>query len=500
MAKFMRVNMETLEVSTEEVPARCAELGGRGLTSTLVADEVDPTCHPLGPSNKLVFAPGIVTGTAAPSSGRISVGGKSPLTGGIKEANAGTPFAQKLARLGIRALIIEGVCPDPRKRYVLEIGADGGKLIEADYLTGKGMYQAFADLGKRYPGQAYCGVGPAGEVGLAMAGVTFNDLENRPSRYAGRGGLGAVMGKKGLKAIVVDDTGAPGVEVKDAGLLKEGARKLAQALGQHDVTKPGGALNSFGTAVLINILNEAGGLPTRNFSAGVFEGAGRIAGEAMAALVAERGGEGMVGHRCHDGCLIGCSNVFPRPDGTEHVSCIEYESDWALGANCGIDDLDKIAEMVRLCNDYGIDTIETGVTLGVAMEAGLCEFGDGERAVDLVREIGEQTPLGRILGNGAEFTGRAFGVTRVPTVKGQSMPAYEPRAVKGIGVTYMTSTMGADHTAGYTIAPEILGGQDKALARLPGGHGLDRHLGLLPVHRLRHPRHPERLRGSRGGL
>jgi len=135
---------------------------------------------------------------------------------------------------------------------------------------------------------------------------------------------------------------------------------------------------------------------------------------------------------------------------------LEYESDWALGANCGIDDLDKIAELNRICNDAGIDTIEAGCTLAVAMEGGLADFGDGDRAIELLNEVAMGSPLGRILGNGTEFTAKAFGVSRVPVVKGQSMPAYEPRAVKGIGVTYATSTMGADHTAGYTIAPEIL--------------------------------------------
>ena len=457
MSRFLRVNMSSLEVKTEEVPEKYARLGGRGLTSALVADEVDPTCHPLGPSNKVVLSPGIVTGTPAPSSGRISVGGKSPLTGGIKESNAGTPFAQKLARLGVKALVIEGRPADPTKRYLLELSAGGCKLVEVPELAGKGLEETFSRLAAKYPGWAYAGVGPAGEAGLAAAGVCFNDLENRNSRYSGRGGLGAVLGRKGLKAIVIDDTGGPGVPIKDQAAFTEGARKLADALGRHDVTKPGGGLNTYGTAVLINLLNEVGGLPTRNFSSGLFEGAGRISGETLRETVLKRGGKGMCGHRCHTGCVIQCSNVFPYPNGEEHVSCIEYESDWALGANCGIDSLDDIAELVRLCNDYGIDTIETGVTLGVAMEAGLAAFGDAGRAIELVREIGCGTPLGRILGNGAAFTGRAFGVTRVPVVKGQGMPAYEPRSVKGIGITYATSPMGADHTAGYTITSEILG-------------------------------------------
>jgi aldehyde:ferredoxin oxidoreductase len=164
-----------------------------------------------------------------------------------------------------------------------------------------------------------------------------------------------------------------------------------------------------------------------------------------------------MGHNCHPGCIIKCSNVYPDESGKAFVSCIEYETAWSLGANCGIDDLDYVAKMTRECNDIGLDTIEAGNTIAVAMDGGLLPFGDKEGALKLFDEIRTATPLGRILGQGVETTARAFGVHRVPTVKGQSMPAYEPRAVKGIGVTYATTPMGADHTAGYTIAPEIAG-------------------------------------------
>jgi len=456
MSQIIRVNMETQTVSVENLPGQYSHLGGRGLTSRIVYDEVPADCHPLGPNNKIVIAPGIVAGTNAPSSGRISVGGKSPLTGGIKEANAGTPVAQRLGRLRHKAVIIEGQ-PEEDGFWLLKLNKTGGELVPADELKGKVTSEVNQTLFSQYGEKTgVITLGPAGEARMSMAGICFNDNEGRASRYAGRGGLGAVMGSKGLKAIVIDETDAPKVEIKDQELFKQGQKKLAEALRSHDVSKPGGALNSYGTAVLINILNEAGGLPTRNFGNGVFEGAQKISGEAIAETVQQRGGEGMMGHSCHPGCVIRCSNVYPRPDGSEHVSCIEYESDWAFGANCGIDNLDEIAELIRLCNEYGIDTIEAGVTMGVAMEAGLVEFGDGKGAINLLQEIGKGSPLGHILGNGAEFTGKAYGITRIPTVKGQGMPAYEPRAVKGIGVTYITSTMGADHTAGYTIAPEIL--------------------------------------------
>ena len=458
MKKIIRVDMTDLKTDIQEVPEKYRLMGGRWLTDSIICDEVDPTCNPLGPNNKVVFAPGIVTGTSAPSSGRISVGGKSPLTGGIKEANAGTPFSQKLARLGVKAIVVEGQPKEKGRFWLLKLDKDKAELHPADEWAGKGLYEAFPSLFERFgEGVGIEAIGIAGERLMTSAGVCFNDIDGRPSRYSGRGGLGALLGSKGLKFIIVDDSGAPGVDIADKDVFNEGCAKLEEALRTHDITKPGGALNTYGTAVLVNILNEAGGYPTRNFREGRFEGAAATSGEAIHDICKERGGAGMMGHPCHTGCVIKCSNVYPRPDGTEHVSCVEYESDWAFGANCGIDDLDTIAELIRLSNDYGIDTIETGGTIGVAMEAGLAEFGDRTRAIELVKEIGKGTPLGRVLGSGAATTGRVYGVVRVPGVKGQNMPAYEPRAVKGIGVIYATSPMGADHTSGYTIAPEILG-------------------------------------------
>ena len=461
--KILRVDMAELTAKVQQVRQKYRSMGGRWLTDSVVCDEVDPLCHPLELNNKVVFAPGIVTGTSAPSSGRISVGGKSPLTGGIKEANAGTPFSQKLARLGVKAIIVEGKPLEKGRFWLLKVDRDSVSLHSADEWVGKGLYDVFPSIFERFgDGVGVEAIGVAGERLMTNAGVCFNDIDDRPSRYAGRGGLGAVLGSKGLKLIIVDDAGAPGVEIADKELFLKGCNKLEKALRTHPVTKPGGSLNSYGTAVLVNIMNEVGGYPTRNFREGRFEGAAATSGEAIREVCEKRGGAGMTGHPCHSGCVIQCSNVYPRPDGTEHVSCIEYESDWAFGANCGIDDLDTIAELVRLSNDYGLDTIEAGGTIAVAMEAGLAKFGDGRRAIELMHEIGKDTPLGRVLGCGAATTGKVFGVVRVPGVKGQNMPAYEPRAVKGIGVVYATSTMGADHTSGYTIAPEILGVGGKA--------------------------------------
>jgi len=459
MDRILRVNMIDRSAAFEPLPKKYAHRAGRWLTSSIVHDEVPATCHPLGPNNKIVFSPGIVTGTAAPTSSRISVGGKSPLTGTIKEANAGTGWGRSLAGLGIRAIIIEGQ-PKDEGFWLLKVTKDGASFEPADDWTGKKLSEVYPDVFAKHGGQEVvdvCSIGVAGEHRMAAAGICFNDQQGRPSRYAGRGGLGAVLGCKGLKFIVVDNSGANGVAISNQELFDEGRKKMAAALTEHAITKPKGALNSYGTAVLINIVNEAGGLPTRNFSDGRFEGAAKIAGEAIFEGNKERTGGELYNHPCSPGCIIACSNTWHRADGSEHTSCLEYESDWALGANCGIDDLDQIAELNQLCNEYGLDTIEIGGALAVAMEGGVAAFGDGKRAIELLHEIGEASPLGRILGAGALVTGKAFGVERVPHVKGQNMPAYEPRAIKGIGMTYAVSTMGADHTSGYTIAPEILG-------------------------------------------
>ncbi len=285
---------------------------------------------------------------------------------------------------------------------------------------------------------------------MSAAGVTNNDGDGNSSRYAGRGGLGAVMGSKRIKAIVVDGEyfNAP---VKDAERFKAAAKKFAEILKSHPVTGEG--LTKFGTNVLMNIINEAGALPTRNFRYGRFEKANEVSGEKLSEVAEARGGKAT--HSCHPGCVMRCSNVYPMPDGRV-CAPIEYETAWAFGPNLEIGDLDVIARLNYICNDVGLDTIETGCTLGVLMEAGVIPFGDGEAAIRALEEVAKGTPLGRIIGSGSATAGKVFGVTRVPAVKGQGIPAYDPRAVKGNGVTYATTPMGADHTAGYATATNVL--------------------------------------------
>ncbi len=452
MDKILRVNMADLSSTIEPVPTAWAGLGGRGLTSTIVAAEVPPTCHALGARNKLVFAPGLLSGTAAANSGRLSAGAKSPLTGTIKESNAGGTAAQMLARLGIKALIIEGI-PTEDKWYSLHVNKDGVSVQEETELVGKKNFAVIealeARLGKK---TGILTIGPVGELKMAAANISVKDPDSK-IRSHGRGGLGAVMGSKKIKFISIDDQGAPGVTIADPEKFKVAARTFAKALLDHPVSGEG--LPTYGTNVLVNILNEAGGLPTRNFSVGQFEGADKISGETMHDTIVARGGKPR--HGCHAGCIIQCSQVYNDKDGKYVTSGFEYETIWGLGADCCIDNLDDIARADSIMDDIGIDSIETAVVFGVAMEAGILPWGDSKEMLRiLTEEIGTGTPLGRILGGGAGAVGKAYGVTRVPVVKNQAIPAYDPRSVKGIGITYATSTMGADHTAGYTIATNIL--------------------------------------------
>ncbi|ABQ26600.1 aldehyde ferredoxin oxidoreductase family protein [Geotalea uraniireducens] len=452
MDKILRVNMTDLTTKLETVPTEWAGLGGRGLTSTIVAAEVPADCHPLGPNNKLVFAPGLLTGTAAANSGRLSAGAKSPLTGGIKESNAGGTAAQMLARLGIKALIIEGL-PKADKWYNLHVNKDGVTIQEETELLGKGNFAVIEDLEARLGKKTgVLTIGPAGELKMTAANISVKDPDSK-IRSHGRGGLGAVMGSKKIKYISIDDAGAPGIKIADPEKFKVAARTFAKALLDHPVSGEG--LPTYGTNVLVNILNEAGGLPTRNFTVGQFEAHDKISGETMHDTIVARGGKPK--HGCHAGCIIQCSQVYNDKDGKYVTSGFEYETIWGLGADCCIDNLDDIARADNLMDDIGIDSIETAVMFGVAMEAGILPFGDSKEMLRLLtEEIGKGTPLGRILGGGAGSVGKAYGVTRVPVVKNQGIPAYDPRSVKGIGITYATSTMGADHTSGYTIATNIL--------------------------------------------
>lgn len=455
MDKILRIDMSASggPQSSVEEAGEFTALGGRATTSTIIANEVPPDCHPLSAENKLVIAPGMLSGSAAAISGRISVGCKSPLTGGIKESNAGGQAAQVLARLGYAAIIIEGQ-PAGDDLYKIHINKDRVEISADNSLRMLDNYPLIDKLKQEYGDKvAYMSIGSAGERKFAAASIACTDPELRPTRHCGRGGVGAVMGSKQVKALIFDDAGCQHRQPKDAEKFKTANRAFVEGIRKHPVSGEG--LPAYGTNVLTNVLNEAGGYPTRNFSDGQFEGATAISGETQAATEIERGGSAT--HGCHRGCVIQCSGIYHDKKGKYLTKQPEYETVWSHGGHCGISDLDAIATLDYWDDNIGVDTIEMGVTIGVAMEGGVLDFGDSEGAIRLVRdEVGKGTPLGRILGNGAGFTGKAFAVERVPVVKNQALPAYDPRTVQGIGVTYATSTQGADHTAGYAVATNIL--------------------------------------------
>ena len=453
MGKLLRINTKERQFVFEAVPESLQGLGGRALTSRMILDEVPATCHALGKSNKLVLAPGLLSGSPAANSGRLSVGGKSPLTGGIKESNSGGLISQKLARLGITALVLEDK-PEDDNYYMIVLKKDSVEILPADEYVGMGNYEIMEKLWAKYgKNTGVMSIGQAGEQRLQAASMQQADPKGRPGRAVGRGGLGAVMGSKKIKAIVVDDKGCDRLPLADPEAFKAANKEWIKILREHPVTGQG--LPGLGTAVLVNVINEAGALPTKNFRSGRFEHAHEISGEKMVENMEARGG--IVSEGCHPGCVIKCSQVYNDKDGKQLTSGFEYETLWAFGAHTMVKDLDDIAMMDRLCDDYGIDTIDTGVALGVAMDGGLLEWGDGKACIELIHEVAKGSGIGKILGNGAAFTGDALGVDRIPVVKRQALPAYDPRSVKGVGVTYATTPMGADHTAGYGVTANILG-------------------------------------------
>ncbi len=433
--------------SEEPVPTDLLLLGGRAFTSHWVSSHVEPGSEPLGKRTQLVIAPGLLAGTPASSVHRLSVGAKSPLTGGIKESNAGGNVAYKLARLGIKAIILE----DGQKKNewtILRIGPKGVTFEPVAELLGKGTEESASAIHARFGKDvAFMVIGPAGESRLSTAAILNSDREGFPARICGRGGMGAVMASKGIKAIVIDDSGMNAVSLSDERRFLESSRTYHKYLKETPQTSE--VYTKFGTAAMVDVTNELGGLPTRNFSCGRFDGADKINGRTIYKTIIQRGGD--PSHACMPGCLIRSSNIYVDKSGRPIVRSLEYETLVMFGPNCGIDDLDELAMMNRLCNDIGVDSIDTGGAIGIAMEAGLISFGDIAGTKRLIEEIRQNTLLGRVLGQGGATTGRILGVRRIPAVKGQIMAAYEPRAIKGHGVTFATSTMGADHTAGFTI-------------------------------------------------
>jgi aldehyde:ferredoxin oxidoreductase len=443
MKHILRFDVNTQEVTKEDVVEEDSLLSGRGLISVILNREVDPLCHPLGSENKLVLAPGLLAGTKAPSFGRISVGAKSPLTNGIKEANAGGTAAQKLDRLGIRAIIVEGK-PEGNSFTIVKIDKNGYEFHAAGNLVGKNNYELVAALHQKFGDKvSIISIGTCGERRMAASTIAVTDIDGRPSRHAARGGLGAVMGSKGLKAIVIDDSGTPRVKIKDTENFQKAVKGLVDTL-KADKGMPY-VFSEFGTSGGMGFMNTIGSMPTRNYRSGSFEQGENLYGEAIKELNTRRGG---TMHGCMPGCVIQCSIVFNGDNGNHLTSALEYETLAMMGSNLGIGNLDAIAQLDRLCDELGIDTIEAGSAIAQAVEAGLIEFGDSKSMLQALEEVGKGTHFGRILGQGTALTAKVFGLDRVPAVLGQAIPAHDPRVCKPVGVTYATSAMGADHTAG----------------------------------------------------
>lgn len=448
-----RVNVREQTLKLDDVPDSWQRLGGRGLLARILLDEVDATCEPLGPGNKLIFAPGLLVGHMLSSTDRISVGGKSPLTGGIKEANAGGRTGLHMAHMGIQSLIIEDQ-PEEDGFWVLHLSlTNGAKWERAGDLAGLGVYETAPKLLEKFGDKiAIAMIGPGGEMQMKSAGIQNIDKDRIPARIAARGGLGAVMGSKGLKAIVFDHAGGQKPTVVSPEAFKVAQKDYTKAVMEHPQSI---TYRDYGTAAIAPLCQSFAALPSRNFSRGTFEKMENISGDALRAFTLQRGKPSEASHACMAGCTIKCSNVFGGEDGKIIVSPLEYETISLMGTNLEIDSLDSIGRLNWQVNDLGLDSIEVGGALGVAAEAGLMEWGSEEDALKLIDEIRNGTELGYVLGHGAASVGKTYNIERVPVVKGQAMSGYEPRSIKGTGLTYATTPQGADHTAGLTIRAQI---------------------------------------------
>jgi len=440
--KIVRINLTSREITPEVLDAThpLKDYAGRALTSKIIADEVPPMCDALGPENKFIIACGFLTGTPAPNSGRGSIGGKSPLTGGIKESNVGGRAPAYLARNDIRGLIFENCASD---WIILKIAEGNVEILDGTPYAGLNNYALAERILEDYGTRAGAiTIGMGGELLFANSSVACLDMEGFPSRHAGRGGLGAVMGSKKIKAVIVLPPSKSLIEYTDRSTFKSIAGPWFKDLNQ--ATKH--AKHVFGTPGAVTYMNELHGLPTQNYRRGQYKDVDMISGEAVHELILKN--KGKFGLACSPGCAIQCSNMIMAADGKHVTSSLEYETIGLLGSNLMNNDILKISEMDHLCDDLGIDTIETGSGLGIFMEAGKITWGDADACIELIKGIYTKNPESMLLGLGVYELGKALNVDRVPHVKRQAFPSYEPRALKAPAITFLTGPMGADHTAG----------------------------------------------------
>lgn len=444
MRHYHHIDLSTRQIRTEDLEGEDIVRAGRYLIAKTLTERNLGGVDPLSPQNPLIFSAGPFAGTNFSNANRVSVGCKSPLTQGIKEANGGGTFAFALGQLKIAGLNLEGASDTWTMIHFTKDG-DIQFLDAADYM-GMGNFETAAKLHERFGKKvslALCG--PVGEYQGLLSGIAFSDVDLRPSRLAARGGVGAVMGSKKVKAIIVDlDRMPPLHERKKVMSAVKEYRKMLDA-------EP--AIQAFqktGTAMVADYTNHVGGIPVRNFTGGqaidTDTGKFKLGGDFLREQNLERGGEQT--HACMPGCIIQCSNVYADADGNEVVSPIEYETIGLLGTNCGLEDPDDLAKLNYQANDLGIDTIELGGTIGVLMDAGKGNFGDVQFMHGVLDDIRAGNEAGRFYAKGTAQVGAALGVARIPVIKRQAISAYDPRVIEVTGLSMMLTAQGADHTTG----------------------------------------------------
>ncbi|MEQ9170877.1 MAG: aldehyde ferredoxin oxidoreductase C-terminal domain-containing protein [Rhodospirillales bacterium] len=460
MRKYLTIDLATRDIKSEALSGEALARAGRYLIAKTLVDRNLAEIDPLGPENPLIFSAGPFAGSNFSNGNRISVGCKSPLTGGIKESNGGGTMAFAMGQIGIAGITLENQSDD---WVVIRIPLEGDITFEdASPYLGKGVFETADMLFEKYGDKVSLGIcSPVGEYGGLISGIVFTDPEGRPTRISARGGVGAVMGSKKVKAIVCDKHKMP--EFHERKKFMQSLKTYGGMIKEDPATQNLGAR---GTALVADVINHLGGLPVRNFSSGQLVDTAKerlkMGGDYIREQNLERGGE--TTHACMPGCLIKCSNVYADENGNELVAPLEYETIGLLGTNCGLTHPDQVARLNAVANDLAIDTIETGALLGALMDAGHGAYGDENFMMEALADIREGNERGRILAQGTARVGEHYGIKRLPVVKKQALSAYDPRVIEVTGISMMLTAQGADHTTGNLPTFECAGKSTEELA------------------------------------